>query len=186
MWVVVTRCSAWGISWVSVEEKEPCQSRSVYQMQQTNVPPMPWVRSGTGEPLHPEHLPAWHLQPQNLLFELSAPGLFSSASIFGKSSITLPHLRYWGQPSREGAQQGLPGCQELARGDDPRAGTACSPPESRSSSSTHGASRHQHTDLSGLVGGLSAAIKLCQNGKASLYKSRSKPSIFYDGGHSLI
>lgn len=60
------------------------------------------------------------------------------------------------------------------------------PPESRSSSSTHGAPHHQHTDLSGLVGSLSAAIKLCQNGKASLYKPRSKPSIFYDRGHSLI
>lgn len=157
-------------------------------MQRTNVPPMPWVRSGTGEPLHPQHLPAWRLQPQNLLFDLSAPGLFSSASISGKGSITLPYPMYWGQLSREGAQEGLPGCQELAGGDDPRADTACfpPPPESRSSSSTHGAPHHQHTDLSGLVGGLSAAIKLCQNGKASLYKPRSKPSIFYDGGHSLI
>lgn len=44
----------------------------------------------------------------------------------------------------------------------------------------------QQTDLSGPVGGLCTAIKLHWNCKASLYKSRSKPSIFYDGGHSLI
>lgn len=100
-------------------------------MQRTNVPPMPWVRSGTGEPLHPQHLPAWRLQPQNLLFDLSAPGLFSSASISGKGSIPLPYPMYWGQPSREGAQEGLPGCQELAGGDDPRANTACFPPPPR-------------------------------------------------------
>lgn len=110
------------------KRRELCQSRSVYLMQRTNVPPMPWVRSGTGEPLHPQHLPAWRFQPQNLLFDLSAPGLFSSASVSGKGSITLPYPMYWGQPSREGAQEGLPGCQELAGGDDPRADTACSPP----------------------------------------------------------
>lgn len=74
---------------------------------------------------------------------------------------------------------GMPG---LAGGtqSSPRAGTACFHPEPNQ------LLRAAITDLSGPVDRLSAAIKLPQNGKASLYKSRSKPSIFYDRGHSLM
>lgn len=49
-------CGSWlhcntaeGITWEGVrrERQELCQSRSVYWMQRMNVPPVPWVCSGT-------------------------------------------------------------------------------------------------------------------------------------------
>lgn len=117
------------------------------------------------------------------------PGSFSQAMLFGKGSRACSCLMWQGHlehgQDTAGACLGARAWQEEVKGWFKDWHCLLPPREEKEQFHTWHIPSPQQTDLSGAVT-LCAAIKLHWNGKASLYKSRSKPSIFSDGGHSLI
>lgn len=134
--------------------------------------------------------PITQTPPQKLTFQLSSLGSFSLAMPFRKGSSAHSCLVWQRQPehgqSTTGACLGARGWQETVKGWFEDWHCLLPPWEEKELFHARCILSPQQTDLSGPVGGLCTAIKLYWNCKASLYKSRSKPSIFYDGGHSLI
>lgn len=133
------------------------------------------------------HIRALHLPSPRLSPKAHFPAFFPSAPVpwpysLGKAASLHPFSCDRGTT---GTSQGVRGWQETMKEGSKGWHCLLTPQEEKELFHTC-ISHHPNNDLSRPVSGLCTAIKLCWNGKVSLYKSRSKLSIFYDGGHSLI